>query len=227
MTARPVDRAAVRCRVGLTVLVAAGLGAAALAGCGGDDDSDDRVDTDDPGSGAGPAEPAEAELTLDLEQVGSSLRIGWTVTNEGDTDLLVFDNRQADDSPDDDLADAYVTGRDDGTVEIARRVFPVPDGVEVDGQQAGTLAVEIAPGQSASGRELVLLPPQYNPAAPEGGGEPPSDDPSTAVFCVGVGPADAIDASQSAADAGERYFVRHTEANADQQTLLCGDPIDL
>jgi hypothetical protein len=230
--AGPVRRRGGRRRWGgLVLAVAVAVGAGALTGCGDDDEpaDDDPVEAGRPGDveDGQPAEPAEAELTVDVEQVGSSLRIGWTVTNEGDATLLVFDGRQADDSPDDELADAYVTGRDGDTVEVARRVFPVPGGVEVDATMPGTLAVELAAGQSTSGRELVILPAEYQPAAPDGGGDPPPDDPSAAVFCVGVGPLDALDTSRSPADGPGHWFVPHSEPNAARQTLLCGDPVDL
>ena len=203
--------------------LAVAVGAGALTGCG-DDDAD--AGGRDPSRSRGAARPADAALTVQIDRVGESLRIGWSVTNDGDADLVLFDGRQADDAPDADMVGAYVTAGNDAGVEIARRVFPVPDGVEVDGAMPGTTGVRLRPGDVASGRELVVLPPEYLPAAPAGGGEPPPGDATSAVFCMGVGPLDALDARPSA-DASDRYFVRHSESNADQQTLLCGDPVEL
>ena len=98
---------------------------------------------------------------------------------------------------------AYVTGGDgsdlgggDGVAEISRRLFPVPDDLE-GVQQYGTNASELAPGATASQTENVSLPLEDAPAASEGGGDELPDDPSEAVFCLGVGPQDEVDATEN------------------------------
>ena len=214
-----------RARIALVVAVASLL---LLVACGSDDGiesegGDDVTNaTDSPSS----TEPAPADLEADINQVGSSLRITWTVTNRSDTELVVFDNRRPDETPGAERSGAYVTGRDDATAEISRRLFPVPE--DLEGVQAyGVSASGLAPGASTTGREIVLLPLRHTPAAPEGGGAPPPDDPEQVVFCVGVAPADQFPASTSASAPPDYRFARHSPSNVEHQSLLCSDPFDL
>jgi hypothetical protein len=79
-------------------------------------------------------------------------------------------------------------------------------------------------GATAEGREIVLLPLAYAPAAPEGGGDPLPDDPARVVFCVGV--ARAADFPPSGGPEGYR-FALHNADNVSRQSLLCSDPFDL
>jgi hypothetical protein len=215
-------------RVRRALLIAAVVGLTVLAACGSDDDDGVESGGDDvtTTSGPQPTEPAPAELQAEIDQVGSSLRITWTITNQGDAELVVFDNRRPGEDPDTERSGAYVTGHDDTTAEISRRLFPVPD--DLEGVQAyGVTASSLAPGDTTTGREIVLLPLQHIPAAPDGGGDPPPDDPRQVVFCAGVAPADLFPAStSSSAPAGYR-FARHSRANVEHQTLLCSDPVDL
>jgi hypothetical protein len=61
----------------------------------------------------------------------ASLRIAWTVTNASGGDLVVFDDRRPDEAAGSERYGAFVTaGHDDATVEVARRLFPVPDDLE-------------------------------------------------------------------------------------------------
>jgi hypothetical protein len=205
------------CALALVVTVAA------LGACGSDDADGDAVGAD--------ADPAEARVDVEVGHVDAGLRITWTVTNDGDTPLLVFDNLRGDEQPGHPVQGAFVTGGDGrpargaGVVEVSRRVFPVP--ADVEGVQVPTVtAVELAPGASATATENVPLPFAYRPAAPRGGGEPLPGAARSAVFCIGVGPAAGLDASPLAAAPG-RWSVRHSEANAAQQTLLCSDPFDI
>ena len=204
----------------LTVLVGAAVG-----GCGSDDDEGDSADV------AQPDPPADASLHVDVERVDAGLRITWTVTNDGDVPLLVFDGLDGDEAPGEPVQGAYVTGGDgsdvgggNGVAEISRRLFPVPDDLE-GVQQYGTNASELARGASASQTENVSLPLEHAPAASEGGGEALPDDPSEAVFCLGVGPEDDLDASSNVTPG--HWFVPHGEANTAHQTLLCSDPFEV
>ena len=212
--------------VAVPVLVGAGL----LAACG-DDDTDTGGGTEgDDVPGADP--PADASLEVDVERVDTGVRIAWTVTNDGDVPLLLFDGLDGDEQPGGIVQDPYVTGGDgsdrgggDGVAEISRRLFPVPDDLE-GVQEYGTNARELAPGASASQTESVTVPLEDAPAASEGGGDDLPDDPDQAVFCLGVGPVDELDASPPA-ESGGAWFVPHGEANMAHQTLLCSDPFDL
>jgi len=201
---------------GALVLVALGV-----AACGSDDDGDD-VPRADP--------PADAALDVEVDRVDAGLRITWTVTNDGDVPLLVFDGLDGDEDPGEPVQGAYVTGGDgsgtggDGVAEISRRLFPVPDDLE-GVQQYGTNASELAPGATASQTENVSLPLEEAPAASAGGGEDLPDDPSEAVFCLGVGPQDDLDAA--ALVTSGHWFVPHGEANMAHQTLLCSDPFEV
>ncbi len=211
--------------VTLSVLVGA-----AVSGCG-SDDGDDSGDGEDAADVSRPDPPAEASLDVDVERVDAGLRITWTVTNDGDVPLLVFDGLDGDEAPGEPVQGAYVTGGDgsglggdDGVAEISRRLFPVPDDLE-GVQQYGTNASELGPGATASQTENVSLPLDDAPAAPEGGGEALPEDPSEAVFCLGVGPQDELDASSNVTPG--RWFVPHGEANTAHQTLLCSDPFEV
>jgi hypothetical protein len=203
-----------------TLGVLAATVAAVTAACGGGGDGDD----DDPGDTA-PA--VDARLDVDVERVDTAVHVAWTVTNHGDEPLLVFDNRRGDEAEGELLQAAYVTGGDDGDrVEVSRRVFPVPDDLE-GAQDYVVTAGELAPGASESYVDNVAVPPRYAPAASEGGGAPLPDDATTAVFCVGVAPVDAVAPAVPLVAAPGRFSVPHSEDNAAAQTLLCSDPFDL
>lgn len=203
--------------VGGIVLV---LGASVLGACGDDDTDVPRADP-----------PADASLDVEVTQVDAGLRITWTVTNDGDVPLLVFDGLDGDEAPGEPVQGAYVTGGDgsdlgggDGVAEISRRLFPLPNDLE-GVQQYGTNASELAPGGTASQTESVSLPLEEIPAAARGGGDDVPDDPSEAVFCLGVGPRDEVEATENVT-AGH-WFVPHGEPNMAHQTLLCSDPFEV
>lgn len=207
----------------LATLVAAGVLATA-AGCGGDDE---------PGTTSGGTTvttttgPAPGVLDAEITTVGSSLRISWRVTNTAGGDLVVFDNRRPDEAPGAERLGAFVTaGEGAATVEVARRLFPVPD--DLEGVQVyGVTASALPAGATTEGREMVPLPLTYTPAASEGGGDPLPDRPARVVFCVGVAPAEDFPASTSPGVPEGYRFARHSPANVAQQALLCSDPFDL
>lgn len=217
------DPVAARARAVLATLVAAGLLATA-AGCGGDDEPG----TTSGGTGVTTTTgPARGVLDAEITTVGSSLRISWRVTNTAEGDLVVFDNRRPDEAPGAERPGAFVTaGEGDATVEVARRLFPVPD--DLEGVQAyGVTASALPAGATTEGREMVPLPLTYTPAASEGGGDPLPDRPARVVFCVGVAPAEDFPASTSPGAPEGYRFARHSPANVAHQALLCSDPFDL
>lgn len=194
-----------------------------LAACGGDGDDDGR------GTAGGDSRPAErdaadASLEVSVTELDAGVRIAWTVTNEGEEPLLVFDNLRGDEAEGEPVQGAYVTGGEGGTVEVSRRLFPVPDDVE-GVQDYAVTAAGLAPGASKAATDSVGLPFAYGPAAPEGGGDALPDEPSRAVFCVGVAPVEAIETARPLAPG--RWSVPHSEENAARQTVLCGDPFDV
>jgi hypothetical protein len=197
----------------------------ALGGCGSDDDAGSEPEADE-----GDPVTADAGLDVEVEPIDAGFRITWTLANDGDSPLLVFDDFRGDEAPGEPVQGAFVTGGDDdgrgdGVVEVSRRLFPVPDDLE-GAQQYGVNASELAPGATATATENVTVPFSYVPAASEGGGADLPDDPSELVFCVGVGDPDQVDASPLSGAPGH-WFVPHTEANAAHQTLLCSDPHEL
>lgn len=193
------------------------LGGVVVGACGGDDDVTE--------SGDGGVE-LDAELAVEFERVGESLRMAWTVTNTSGEELVVFDNRRPDESPDAERYGAYVTAGEGDTVEISRRLFPVPD--DLEGVAAyGLTASTLAPDGTASGKEIALLPLEYAPAASKGGGDPLPDDPKQVIFCLGVGAAADFPASTSASVPEGYRFARHSSANVERQSVLCSEPFAL
>jgi hypothetical protein len=194
----------------------AACGPAAERGSGSGDTTGDSGTSTAPGKAPG-------VLEASFGVVGSSLRIRWSVINPSGGDLVVFDDRRPDEAAGSERYGAFViAGHDAGTVEVSRRLFPVPEGLEgvrAHGVTASTLPV----GARAEGREIVLLPRSYAPAAPEGGGDPLPERPARVVFRVGVAP--AADFPPSSPD-GYR-FARHPADNVSRQSLLCRDPFDL
>jgi hypothetical protein len=221
-----VSRSQLGRRAVLATLVVAGMLVTA-AGCGGDDEPGTTA-----GGGGGEGtevttDPAPGVLEADITTVGSSLRISWRVTNAAEGDLVVFDNRRPDEPPGAERLGAFVTaGQGDATVEVARRLFPVPD--DLEGVQAyGVTASALPAGATTEGQEMVPLPLAYTPAAPDGGGGPLPDRPARVVFCVGVAPAEDFPASRAPGVPEGYRFARHSPANVARQTLLCSDSFDL
>jgi hypothetical protein len=210
----------------LATLVVAGLLATA-AGCGGDDEPGTTTGAGGDRGTEVTTGPAPAVLEAEMTTAGSSLRIAWRVTNTSDGELVVFDNRRPDQPPGAERQGAFVTeGQGDATVEVGRRLFPVPD--DLEGVQAyGVTASTLPAGATAEGREIVPLPLTYTPAAPEGGGDPLPDRPARVVFCVGVAPAEDFPPSTSPGVPEGYRFARHSTANVARQALLCSDPFDL
>jgi hypothetical protein len=182
------------------------------------------------GSGGGGIPTTDVPKTnfkAELSQVGESLRIHWSVTNTGDHPILAFDRIRPGEGVYDPNArnGAYVTGRSNGTVEIAMRAFPVPKGTEGVVRYDVT-TTRLAPGASTGGNLIILLPFQYRPAAPvKEGGAPLPKNPKRAVFCLGVMPANS-DLVGRAKDP-EHPVLPHNQQVADAQTLLCSDPVQL
>jgi len=162
-----------------------------------------------------------------LSRVEESLRVHWSVTNTGDQPILAFDRILPGDGVFDPHArnGAYVTGRSDGTVEIAMRAFPVPRGTEGVVRYEFT-TTRLAPGASSGGDLIVLLPFRYRPAAPVNeGGDPLPNKPKRAVFCLGVMAANGDIVGR--AKNPEHPVLPHNQQIADAQTLRCSDPIPL
>lgn len=181
-----------------------------------------------PGSvGTPKADTPKTNFEAKFSQVGESLRVAWSVTNTDNRPILVFDGIQPVDGVFDPDAGngAFVTGRPDGTVEIAMRAFAVPEDLEAP--QAYVFRTNLlAPGASRGGNLIVLLPLRHR-APPTGkrGDDILPTDPQRAVFCLGVMAADG-DLASRARDP-EHPVLPHAQEVVDAQTLLCSDPIPL
>ena len=189
----------------LAALLAAPL--LVLAACGDSDEAttgDETTTTDGtattgdgdaPTTTAGGA-PLAVELTAALTTGDGTATIAYTVTNGGDSAIVVHDQlpdptgRREDDvlgtvDPD----RAWVLQRPDGTIEISKRLF---DGDVLGGVQSITpVAIGgriVEPGQSVEGRAIVPLP--YETDATLASEQFPVTDPDagSAVFCVTAGP---------------------------------------
>jgi hypothetical protein len=142
--------------------------------------------------------------------------------NTGDQPILAFDRIQPGDGVFDPYArnGAYVTGRSDGTVEIAMRAFPVPKGTEGD-QAYEFTATRLTPGASTGGNLIVLLPFRYRPASTaKGGGDPLPRQSSARGLLPGCHAASSNLASRSVDQ--EHPVLPHNQEVVDARTLLCG-----
>lgn len=213
---------------------AIGLGlflVAVLASCGGDDDGPGP----DPDASHKSSELGAVLNVAGIERRDAGIVITWRVRNDGDADLVVFDGGRPD-LPDGSLLhDAFVIAHDgqdgydgdgdrDGIAEISRRLFGLEDPDSV--QQYGISATLLPVGKTLEGRDLVDLPLEYAPAASGDGTEPPPGDTADAIFCIGVGPAEEFTGSGDDTSPPSRFVV-DDRSNADNQTLLCGQPFPL
>lgn len=133
--------------------------------------------------------------------------------------------RDTHENPEVDANAAYVTGRDDGTVEIAKRVFAPPEGVglAVDFVVRGTV---LAPRRSLI--EIVHVPLPLRPRHPYDANASLPDPVERAVFCVGVAKQSAVPPLPTASgDTDGRPSYPHRESIADVQRVVCGEPTDL
>lgn len=165
---------------------------------------------------------------------GDRLRITYELRNRGATPVLVFDGVPEADGPGKQRVDpqaVYVTARGGDTVEVAKRVFAVPDGLNPEAY-ARLRATVLPAGDAVAEQLTVPLPPRAR--------HPYRDDDlpgrvTQVVFCVGAAPAAAVTqkrpatestgaAPSATANGGERYWVSHERANADVQHLFCSEP---
>ena len=225
-------------------LLAIGLLMAVLSGCGDDPATGDPRSDDHPTDvtqGGEPADPASgaarpsASVDFEVAVADDRLLVDYTVTNHGAHDLLVLNRLPqpagAGTSYVDDIV--YVTGLDDGRVQVAQRVFPWPDSVRIDYAQAPQMgATGLAPSGSLDVHLEVPLPlERRQPFGDDLGYGPISlPDPATEVeFCLGViappyprGVSPALDE-----DDPTLMLLAHGDAAHQAQYLFCSDPVVL
>jgi hypothetical protein len=191
-----------------------------------------------------PAAPAlRVALEASFERLGAALTVDYTVVNDEPVPVVVFNGvpgKETTSSPRPDPDAVYVTAGDDGTVELAKRLFPVPAGVDPAAHflLRGTV---LAPGARLSERVTVPLP--LRPRVPYGGAmsKPPSlPDPVRRVrFCVGSAHPDALHpvpdspipsnspVPSSSAGADPRPIYAHAAGVDAVQHLACSSSYDL
>ena len=172
--------------------------------------------------------PLDVGLTVSVQREAGALRIDYTLVNRTAEDVLVFSGipaRDTHESPTVDPNAVYVTARDDDTVEIAKRVFPPPEGVglAVDFVVRGSV---MAPQQSVG--EVVRVPLPLAARHPYDTAARLPEPAKRAVFCVGVAKRAAVPpVPQASGDTDARPVFPHRATVARAQQLVCGEPFDL
>jgi hypothetical protein len=176
-----------------------------------------------------PAPPRlDVGLTVTVSRESSALRIDYTLVNRTSDPIVAFNGvprRDTHENPEPDPNAVYVTARDDGTVEIAKRVFAPPEGVglAVDFVVRGSV---VAPQQSLG--EVVRVPLPLTARHPYDTSASLPADARRAVFCVGVAKQSAVAPNPTASgDTDPRPVYAHRASVAKGQHLACGEPFDL
>lgn len=165
----------------------------------------------------GPA-PTEAYST---DQAG--LWVRYTVTNTGETPLLVLTDRghaqSAQSSAPEIDSSVWVSGTDDGVVRLSKQVFFAPGGVlPTDPWRAP--AVLIDPGESVEGEAFALEPLRTDlPAAGQTlthDEQPVADDLTGVEVCVQIAPS-----------AGPDAYNDEISMTTEGRSLVCSAVLDL
>lgn len=120
-----------------------------------------------------------------LSRLNSVLKIGYTIRNVGTEPVVAYVGLRGD--PKSDPRDVYVTVREDGVVELAKRTFLVPDGLTVNDDSPNYIeGVVLAPGAEFAEEFQVGLPLKANRPYSNFDGERMPDPVSEVVFCVGA-----------------------------------------
>ncbi|MEO3746940.1 hypothetical protein [Plantactinospora sp. B5E13] len=189
---------------------AAALGVVTLAGCG----ADAYVDFEPEWTPTG-ARP-EVNFDATVTPRGEALNIRYTLRNQGAEPIVGYVGVERDAASHAD--DVYVTARQDGTVEVAKRTFAIPPNVNADA--VGTIeGVVIPPGEGFTEEFAVPLPLAGDrPYVSEVKLPEPVRE---VVFCLGVVPQSEAAAPKPADDGCGRYPLNGP------QHLFCSPPATL
>jgi hypothetical protein len=186
----------------------------------------------------GPSEPAQdvprPDVTFDVEVSPGSdaIAVSWSLTNTGDAPLMVVDRvpRASGASVAYDPEAAYVVGGDDGAVQVAQRLYDLP---ETDRMTWARLpragATELAPGDVLRRDLAVELPLRRSSPWGDDIGHGPVElpDPVTSVqFCLGV-VAGEPEPSWGLDRTDGEVLLNHGGGAVAAQHVLCSDPIPL
>ena len=201
------------------------------------------------GCGGADGEPAappalDVRLSTQVQRDAGSLRITYTLVNGTGEQIVVFSGLPARDTHEPPVTDpdaVYLTRRDDDTVEIAKRVFAPPDGVDV-AVNVVVRGVVVAPGQQTT--EAVRVPLPLRARKPYDSSATLPASPRRVVFCLGVirqadvpaippddvpsaGQGDAGPAPTASGDPDPRPVYPPLANVLRVQRLVGGDPFDL
>lgn len=202
----------------------------AVSGCG--EGQEEPVETSTDG---GPAEPAQdtprpdVDFEVEVTPGAEAIAVSWTLTNTGDESLFVVDRvpRASGGAVVYDPQATYVVEAEGGTVEVATRLFDMPETDQMSWAQlprAG--ATEVAPGASLGSDLAVPLPlERLSPWGNDiGDGPIELPDPVTSVqFCLGVVAGDP-EPSWGLKRDGDVVLLDHGRGAAAAQHVLCSDP---
>jgi hypothetical protein len=177
-----------------------------------------------PGPTAGPTVGPGLSFSAEVTAAGGQLRVGYRLRNDAAAPVVALNGVPASDTIDDPPVDpnaVYATVRADGVVEIAKRAFAPPPGVNPAApyQLAGTV---VAPGAELTEELTVALP--LHGRSPYGDDRLP--EPVTrVVFCLGVLPDSMIGMRRDGT--ADRPVYGHMEFTVAAQRLLCGQPVNV
>jgi hypothetical protein len=200
------------------------LALAVLAGCG----KESYVDFEPEMAPGGPR--PDVDFSATITERPDALEIEYRLANSGDAAVVAYTGMPRPDRADvADPAAVYVTAREDGVVEIAKRTYPVPKSMNVDAR-ASVRARILDPGEEVAERFTVPLPlTGRRPYLPDVRLPDPVE---RVVFCVGAARQDAYPAGlrdglplpAPTRDAAGRYaWFPHPSL----QHLFCSDPLAL
>lgn len=185
-------------------------------------------------TGGGPTEPSQeaprpdVDFTAEVTPGSDAIAVSWSLTNTGDRPLLVVDHlqRASGASVIYDPETAYVVGGTDDTVQVAQRLYDLPETDTMSYAQLPTAgATELAPGDTIE-RELSVPVPLVR-ASPWGNdlgaGPIALPDPIESVqFCLGVIAGDP-QPSWGAGRDGDVVVLEHGSEAVAAQHVLCSD----
>ncbi|MQA25224.1 MAG: hypothetical protein GEU94_07095 [Micromonosporaceae bacterium] len=138
----------------------------------------------------------KAQFHAAITEQPDGLRIQYKLVNTGKAPLIAYNGVPPKDSPNPQAPDpeaVYVTARADGTVELARRTFSVPEGVDPYAQMliGGTI---LAPREDLAEEFTVQLPLVARRPYQGAMSKPPRlpAPVSRVVFCLGAARQDAF-----------------------------------
>ncbi|MBW3614499.1 MAG: hypothetical protein KY439_04210 [Actinobacteria bacterium] len=162
-----------------------------------------------------------------VKRAAGVLDVSYRLSNDSGASLLVLNRVPAKEAPAGtplatDPAQVYVTHRGGGLVELAKRTFTRPEGVELYAPWEIEMTV-LGSGHTLEESFAVPLPLEGRSLYPEhDGGLAQLPDPvETVVFCVGVVP------PPRSLTVGEHGSVSRAGHGLRGQRLLCSDEVDV